>query len=170
MHLSRGTLCAGKYHRHDRAVWIPWPTSQLWELWELWEQTASGEAISDTTTELCDYHNQHRRLCYRHKQHPTSFQCCQHHCRYVNIISTTAELNEDHLLPLHRIIDNMLSTAEVRRTLPLRPLQDHMNTTATNSSELYEYDHNQHHRFLWIPPPTLTRSYGNSLTNVQSNV
>ena len=40
------------------------------------------KTITNTTTELCDYHNQHHRLCKHHKQHPTSFQCYQQHCRY----------------------------------------------------------------------------------------
>ena len=127
------------------------------------------KTITNTTTELCDYHNQHHRLCKHHKQHPTSFQCYQQHCRYMNIMSPTADLYEDRLHPFHRKTHNVLTTTEVDEHYHLDPC------TVTwipqpPTLQLYEYDHNQHHRFLWIPPPTLMQSYVNSLTNVQNNM
>ena len=112
------------------------------------------KTITNTTTELCDYHNQHHRLCKHHKQHPTSFHCYQQHCRYVNIMSNTAELYEDRLHPLQRITYNMLTTAEVDEHYHLDPcrvtwipqpptLQSYMNMTTTNITDSGEY-HHQH--------------------------
>ena len=100
------------------------------------------KTLTNTTTELCDYHNQHHRLCQHHKQPPTSLQCYQPHCRYMNIMSPTAELYEDRLHPFHRKTHNMLTTTEVDEHYHLDPC------TVTwipqpPTLQLYEYDHNQ---------------------------
>ena len=101
-----GTLCVCKYHHHDRAVWIPWPTSQLWEPWELWEQTANGEVM--------------RRLS---PTQPLSY--------VITTTNTTGCVNTINNIQHH--FNAISNTADIWISCP--PQQNYMKTVYTHSTE-----------------------------------